>query len=218
MKCCRRPGSLAPPTPNRPRTAPSAAEPRQSARRPQQQAGSETVHQGIDDANVAPDKKVACELLCVRFLWDDADYLWITQRAPDEERFLSCNLNLSWPDSAGAQASALGADSTATIAALQEIFDQMIITTRVVTSRARVQEDRFGGWLCYSNFDRAWKAVNTLHELLRAGAGLTSMVARPLHPPRLAVAWSPAWPRSDRSPLREQTVSRPRYPRSTPPA
>ena len=41
---------------------------------------------------------VAVELLCVRYLWDEADYLWLTQRVPDEDRFLSCNLNMSWPD------------------------------------------------------------------------------------------------------------------------
>ena len=43
---------------------------------------------------------VAVELLCVRYLWDDAEYLWLTQRAPDQDRFLSCNLNISWPDQA----------------------------------------------------------------------------------------------------------------------
>ena len=49
----------------------------------------------------------------------------------------------------------------------------MIITTRVVTSRSRVEDDRFAGWLSYSNFDRAWKSVNTMHELLRSrGLGL----------------------------------------------
>ena len=59
------------------------------------------------------------------------------------------------------------------MSALHEVFDQMIITTRVVTSRSREDEDRFAGWLSYSNFDRAWKSVNTLHELLRArGLGM----------------------------------------------
>ena len=109
----------------------------------------------------------------MRYLWDDAEYLWLTQRAPDEDRFLSCNLNLSWPDQGVAERGELIRDQAAILMTLHEIFDQMIISTRVVASRSRAEEDRFAGWLAYSNFDRTWKAVNTLHQLLRArGLGL----------------------------------------------
>jgi DnaJ domain len=133
----------------------------------------ETVHQGIRDSDVEPAQLVALELLCVRYLWDDADYLWLTQRVPDEERFLSCSLNLSWPDQTSLAGAGPISDHAATITILQEIFDHMIITSRAVSSRARVEDDRFGGWLSYSSFDRAWKAVTTIHELLRSrGLGL----------------------------------------------
>ena len=121
-----------------------------------------------------PSRIVGVELLCVRYLWDDADYLWLTQRVPDEDRFLSCNLNISWPDQGAAERRR---DDRAirrrSCRRLHDVFDQMIITTRVVTSRSRDDDDRFAGWLSYSNFDRAWKAVNTLHELFEArGLGL----------------------------------------------
>ncbi len=46
---------------------------------------------------------VAVEHLCVRYLWDDAAYLWLTQKQSDEERFLSCSLNLIWPDQGRSQ-------------------------------------------------------------------------------------------------------------------
>ena len=135
---------------------------------------SESVHAGIHDTGVDPSRIVAVELLCVRYLWDDAEYLWLTQRSPDEDRFLSCNLNISWPDQVADRACRDDRAITAAIvSALHEVFDQMIITTRVVTSRSREDEDRFAGWLSYSNFDRAWKSVNTMHELLRArGLGM----------------------------------------------
>jgi hypothetical protein len=56
---------------------------------------------------------------------------------------------------------------------LHEVYDQMIISTRAVASRSRAEDDRFAGWLAYSNFDRTWKAVNTLHQMLRSrGLGL----------------------------------------------
>jgi hypothetical protein len=142
---------------------------------PRPAAGRQTdsVQVGIHDKNVPPSSIVALELLCVRFLWDEADYLWITQRAPDEERFLSCSLNFCWPDptAAGHQPAELGPSPV--IASLQDAFDQMIIATRVVSSRSRCADDRFDGWLSYSNFDRSWKAVNSFHQLLRArGLGL----------------------------------------------
>jgi len=93
-------------------------------------------------------------------------------------------LNMSWPDVAGADRDTVPADHAATIAALNEIFDRMIITTHVQTSRSRTQDDRFGGWLAYSNFDRAWKAVNSLHELLRSGGLGLRQWSRDLFIPR----------------------------------
>jgi hypothetical protein len=134
---------------------------------------SETVHGGIHDRDIHPSRVLAVELLCVRYLWEEADYLWLMQRAADEDRFLSCNLNMSWPDAAAADRDADPGDRPSVVTALNEIFDHMIIGTRALTSRSRVQDDRFGGWLAYSNFDRAWKAVNSMHELLRArGLGM----------------------------------------------
>jgi hypothetical protein len=141
-------------------------QPRQAPRaRPER--GAEAVHPGIHDTAVDPARLVGVELLCVRYLWDDVEYLWLSQRAPDEDRFLSCNLNISWPDSAASERAVAIGDQAAIVAALQDIFDQMIITTRVVASRSRADEHRFAAWISYSNFDRAWKSVNTLHEHLR---------------------------------------------------
>jgi len=59
------------------------------------------------------------------------------------------------------------------LTALQAAFDHMIVNTRVVSSRSRVEDDKFLGWLAYSNFDRAFKAVNMLHEALKSrGLGM----------------------------------------------
>jgi len=151
--------------------AEQAAERPANPPRPKAERQTGSVHAGIHDKNVPPSSIVALELLCVRFLWDEADYLWITERAPDEERFLSCSLNFCWPDPGAASEQPAQFDPSAVIAALLDVFDQMIIATRVVSSRSRVADDRFDGWLSYSNFDRAWKAVSTIHQSLR-GRGL----------------------------------------------
>jgi hypothetical protein len=152
-----------------PQPQPQQHHPRQP--KAEQQAAS--VHAGIHDKHVPPENMVALELLCVRFLWDESDFLWLTQRAPDEERFLSCSLNFGWPDPAATGSAPAAHETSSKISALEGIFDQMLIATRVVTSRSQPSEDRFDAWLSYSNFDRAWKAVGAIHQLLNArGFGL----------------------------------------------
>jgi len=137
------------------------------------QRGAESIHSGIHDKQVHPSHIVAAELFCVRYLWDEAEYLWLTQGVPDQERFLSCNLNLMWPDPTWNDRDGTGLDRSATIALLNEVFDNLIINSRAVSSRSRVDDDRFAGWISYSNFDRSWKSVNMLHQfLLSHGLGL----------------------------------------------
>jgi DnaJ domain len=141
-----------------------------AAVRPEPEA--ESVHRGIHDKDVPAGRLVAVEHLCVRYLWDEVDYLWLAQKAPDDERFLSCNLNIIWPDPAAGGLHA-SCDAASVTVALQEIFDRLIISTRAVASRWRADENRCAGWLSYGNFDRSWKAVNMLHDLLkRHGLGL----------------------------------------------
>jgi hypothetical protein len=137
------------------------------------QRGAESVHSGIHDKQVHPSQVVAAELFCVRYLWDDADYLWLTQGVPDEERFLSCNLILMWPDPTWNEREGARFDRSATLVVLHDLFDHLIINTRAVSSRSRVDDDRFAGWISYSNFDRSYKSITTLHQfLLGHGLGL----------------------------------------------
>ncbi len=148
-----------------------APAPASNAPRPRPERTNESVHSGIQDSGVAPSHLVDVELLCVRYLWDDAEYLWLGQRSLDEDRFLSCNLNINWPNQTAAERAETIADQSSILSALHDIFDRMIITTRVLSSRSREDENRFAGWLSYPNFDLAWKSVNALHEFLR-GRGL----------------------------------------------
>jgi curved DNA-binding protein CbpA len=134
---------------------------------------TESAHAGIFDHEAPRSRLVAVELLCIRYLWDDADYLWLTQRVPDEDRFLSCNLTISWPDENTASRALSHDEQAHVLTSLQQVFDQMIVSTRVVSSRSRIQDDQFSGWLAYSNFDRAYKAVGALHQALKSqGMGM----------------------------------------------
>ena len=163
-----------------------------AAPRPGPDPKAETVHAGIHDKDVDPSRIVAVEHLCVRYLWDDASYLWLTQGVSEEERFLSCSLNITWPDAIRPDRDVPIRDGAGVVASLSEVFDALIISTRAIASRSRIEEDRFAGWLSYSSFDRSWKALKALHEALRAhGLGLRQW-SRDLFLPR---AWQ-----SDRAP------------------
>ena len=72
-RCSARPGSSAPPTS-------SPRPPRRRGPAPPEEPSAETVHAGIHDRDVDPSRIVAVEHLCVRYLWDDASYLWLTQK------------------------------------------------------------------------------------------------------------------------------------------
>ncbi len=134
---------------------------------------AETVRGGIHDQNVPLERMVGVEHLCVRYLWDDAAYLWLTQKQSDEERFLSCSLNLSWPDQGQVATASAGKEATRIVLDLNEIFDHMVVSTRVITSRSHSDDDEFAGWLSYSSFDRSWKALKCLHDAVRSrGLGL----------------------------------------------
>jgi hypothetical protein len=157
-----------------------------TAAQPQREPSVETVHTGIHDRDRDPARIAAVEHLCVRYLWDDASYLWLAQGMPEEQRFLSCSLNISWPDAARPDRDAPIRDRADIIATLGVIFDTMTIQSRVAAARSRVEDERFAGWLSYSSFDRSWKALKTLHEMLRArGLGLRQW-SRDLFLPR---AW-----------------------------
>jgi hypothetical protein len=166
----------------------SAVHPSQPAARPRPEPFAETVHAGLHDRDIEPARIVGVEHLCVRYLWDDASYLWLSQGVPEEERFLSCSLNLNWPDGMRSVQNLPASDHSGIVATLGEVFDTMVISTRVVASRSRIDEGRFAGWLSYSSFDRSYKALSVLHQNLREhGLGLRQW-ARDLFLPR---AWRP---------------------------
>jgi len=149
-----------------------------------QDPSAETVRGGIHDQDIGAERIVAVEHLCVRYLWDDAAYLWLSQKQSDEERFLSCSLNLAWPDREAVARNLKPREVDEILADLGEIFDHMVVSTRVVSSRSGADEDQFSGWLSYSSFDRSWKALKSLHDAVRSrGLGIRQW-SRDLYIPR----------------------------------
>ncbi|WP_165231539.1 J domain-containing protein [Aquisphaera insulae] len=156
------------------RTAPGGHAPHPAASRDRQaNPSSETVRGGFHDADLPPGRIIAVEHLCVRYLWDDAAYLWLSQKQSDEERFLSCSLNLRWPDEGTSVHSLAEGEADEILAALRGVFATMAASADVVTSHANEEDDEFAGWLTYRNFERSWGALKGMHRELRArGLGL----------------------------------------------
>jgi hypothetical protein len=139
--------------------------------RARNEAGTESVYAGIIDKDVPPRRLIAVEHMCVRYMWDQAAYLWLNQKTSEEERFLSCSLHLSWPDRGGDPASLVPSkQDPALLAHVSSIFDHLVMSTRAVSSRCHEneEEDGYEGWLTYSSFDRSWKAMKSLHEAARS--------------------------------------------------
>ena len=115
---------------------------------------------------------------------------------PIEDRFLSCNLNISWPDQGAAEQAETIRDQASILSTLHDVFDHMIITTRVVTSRSR-EDDRP---LCRLAVllqlrPRLEIRQHTSRALAGPRARLETVVSRPIHSARLAVNPSRAWQR-----------------------
>jgi hypothetical protein len=128
---------------------------------------SETVHSGLYDRDLPATRIIAVEHLCVRYLWDDVDFLGITQKSSASDRFLSCSLSLTWPDPQLGDEVHAETESEEILKAVSETFERVVATTKASSSRSSIDHGRFTGWVSYGDFDTSWKSLKTLHEELR---------------------------------------------------
>ncbi|WP_165247914.1 J domain-containing protein [Paludisphaera soli] len=157
--------------PSRPAPAGAAgqqARPGRDAHHARAEPKSESVYVGIVDKDVPAHRRVAVELLSVRYLWDQASYLWLNQKSSDDDRFLSCSVNITWPDQGQGDLQLAAGEEAEILASLSEVFDHQVLTTRAVSSRSHAHDGGFTGWLTYSSFDRTWKSIRLLQEALHA--------------------------------------------------
>jgi hypothetical protein len=103
------------------------------------------------------------ESLLVRY---EVDQLWLLQDGGREDRFLSCTLNLAWPDD-GIRPEQVP-DAEGILRRLGEAFEDVHLHTPATNSRGRVEDGRFQGWLSYPNTQLARSALDRLHEALNA--------------------------------------------------
>ncbi len=122
---------------------------------------AEAVRPGVRDRGADPDTVVAVEKLWVRY---EVDHVWLIQQGSADDRYLSCTLNLSWPDE-GIHPDQV-ADGETLLKKLMEAFEQVHLNTPAINSRGKVEENRFQGWLSYPSIPLASSAFDRLHDEL----------------------------------------------------
>jgi curved DNA-binding protein CbpA len=133
--------------------------------RPAAASGTERVRPGVQDKIDDPIKLVDVEILWLRFQVADLFELVGTD---SEDRNLSGSIQITWPSAQASGATRDGGKDADIIRILDDVFDEMRVKTRVVSSRVQREGGKFVGWLSYPSGDRAWNAFKVLHESLKA--------------------------------------------------
>jgi hypothetical protein len=130
----------------------------------------ERVRPGVRDDVADPARIVAIESFWIRY---QDDYIWLHQDAPAEERFLSCSLNLSWPDPELSAFSCSDEEARVAMDALGDAFMAIRLETDPLSSGSNVEHHEFTGWLSYPDIRRATAAFDRLQDDLHArGLGI----------------------------------------------
>ena len=125
----------------------------------------------MQEPAIDPAQVVDVEKVTIRY---EADHVWLITDRVREDGYLSCCLNVTWPDPD------LGPSPRATIPNAEPILKAAWTRSfggpqqcgrRPISARSSVVDGRFAGWLSFTNDQRANAAFETLRELLH-GAGL----------------------------------------------
>ena len=120
---------------------------------------------GVSDKVRDPARVVHVEKLWVRY---EVDHVWLLHAGKGDDRFLSCCLNISWPEPELASRAESIPAAEETLRQLKAAFEEVHIHTPVINSRCHAEDYKFEGWLSYPSTQVAWKAFNKLHEELNA--------------------------------------------------
>lgn len=128
-----------------------------------QPAPTETRRNGAAKRPADPRRRVGIEKLWVRY---ESEPFWLRHELAPDDHSLSCSLNFKWPDPTLERAAVDPAEVERILGQLASVFEAMCVKTSVDTSRIRVNEDSFTGWLSYCSVERAAAAYRLLNGML----------------------------------------------------
>lgn len=126
---------------------------------------TEVVRPGEKDVSFDPDLIVEVEKLYIRYR--PADVWQLAEGGPDD-RFLSCSLNVAWPESSRAAGARSIPDADEHLRRLAEVFEEIRGLTPAQESSDHVEDGRFTGWFSYAGMNQASVAYRRLRESLHA--------------------------------------------------
>lgn len=136
-------------------------------------ASGETVRRGVRDQAASALSLVDVEILWIRF---EAEHVWLFQvgSASQDDRSLSCCVNISWPDATIIESGIpLPANHEHTIALLKHQVESVAAKSKAHSWRTHNEDGRFTGLLSYPSADPAWTAFRLFKDALHsAGFGV----------------------------------------------
>ncbi len=140
-----------------------------SAAPPPRDDPNETIRAGAKESTREPERIVDVERLLIRFEVED---FWLLQDGARDDRFLSCSLNLAWPDAAAFPAGKTPPRAAETLHDLEVVFENLRLNSAPVGAQRNVEAGGFSAWLSYASPDAAWKSFRMLRDALHE-RGLT---------------------------------------------
>jgi hypothetical protein len=129
---------------------------------------NESVRRGVRDKAVDPGHVVDVEKLSIRY---QSEGIWLITERSNEDRFLSCCLNVTWPSPGQVVSDPGGESNECILRELGTAFDAVDVHSKATSSSASVAGNRFSGWLSYPSSNEASAAFSDLREKLH-GIGL----------------------------------------------
>jgi hypothetical protein len=129
---------------------------------------NESIRRGVRDKAADPSHVVDVEKLSIRY---ESEGIWLITDRSNEDRFLSCCLNVTWPDPGQSVTSLASESKDQILRDLGIAFDAVDVHSKASCSSASVVGHRFSGWLSYPTSEEASAAFSELREKLH-GLGL----------------------------------------------
>lgn len=144
---------------------------------------NETTRPGVAERSVDPSQVVNVEKLAIRF---EAEHIWLITDRSNEHRFLSCCLNVSWPDAALGRPPSTVENADGICKGLTALIDDLAERSHATESRSAVLDLRFNGWLSYPTAEAANAAFALLRGLLHKDGLVVKQWSRDLIVPRVS--------------------------------
>lgn len=143
-------------------------------------APAEWLRPGVRDPSLDPMRTVDVEVFVVRYeLSNPADLLFM----PHEDMSLCCCLNIAWPSAEAGSFESTGRDASDVPRLLSEVFEEMPMRTKALSSWSSARDESFEGWLSYPTAVHAWESFRQFHETLsRRGLGVNQWTREMLVP------------------------------------